>query len=127
MCDGIMFESGGFIVIAALIVLIVLAVAFMLKCIDYRYCFHREHKDVKEEDAASKERFTMPDDASFWTFNVKYRPLDADEYTKIYSAGWELISCTTENESYYPNCGPEAPRMERTVWHYAFHKKPEVL
>ena len=119
MCDG-----SGIITISIILIIIVFVLVFALFFVGH------VNKSVccdDKEVAAPKERFTMPDDASFWTYNVKYRPLDADEYTKIYSAGWELISCTTENESYYPNCGPEAPRMERTVWHYAFHKKPEVL
>ena len=118
-CENIGLVTG----IAIVLVVIVLLIYFYVGNI---------HKNVNkevsvQEPVVPKERFTMPDSGTFWTFKVMYHPLDADEYTKIYDAGWELISCTTENESYFPNCGPEAPRLERTIWHYAFHKKKEVL
>ena len=75
----------------------------------------------------SGPRVVVPSDGRlFWTFSTTHTPLKEEEYSRIYNAGYEQISCTAEQDHYYANCGPESPRLERTKFNYVFRKKVDA-
>jgi hypothetical protein len=119
MCD-----NGGFIIVSIVaIVFIVIVLVFVFFAWNSSRCV----REVVDDDRPPKPRFEFPDTGGFWTFCVRSYPLRADEFNKIDAEGWTFVNCTSEQETYYPNCGPEAPKMTRTVWHYVFKKKTEVV
>ena len=120
-----MCENSGFIIVSiiAAVFLLILLVNFVLFVWNSSKCV----REGVDDDRPLKPRFEFPNNGGFWTFCVRSYPLNADEFNKIDAEGWTFVNCTTEQETYYPNCGPEAPKMTRTVWHYVFKKKTETV
>lgn len=106
------------LLISVIVAILILAFhIYLIKC----------SKSVGDISQPSEPRVVVPSDSrEFWTFSVNYSPLNEEEYSKIYNAGYEQISCTSETEYYYASCGIESPRHERTKYNYVFKKKVEV-
>ena len=121
MCD-----NSGFIIVsivAIVIVVMILMFLFGVFVCNSSGCVG----EVVSDDRQLKTRFEFPATGGFWTFCVRSYPLKADEFNKIDAEGWTFVNCTTEQDTYYPDCGPESPKMTRTVWHYVFKKKTETV
>ena len=108
-----MCENSGFIIVSiiATVFLLIFFVNFMI----FVWKSNRHVGEVVSDDKLPKPRFEFPDTGGFWTFCVRSYPLKADDFNKIDAEGWTFVNCTTEQETYYLNCGPGAPKMTRTV------------
>lgn len=116
-----MCENSGFIIVS------IIAIVFLATFLTFEFFILRCSREVVAVDRPPKPRFEFSDTGGFWTFCVRSYPLTADEFNKIDAEGWTFVNCTTEQETYFPNCGPDALKMTRTIWHYVFKKKTEVV
>lgn len=76
---------------------------------------------LAESVEQQKPRISLPVDSNVYTFAVDSQ-LTAEEWQTIFNAGWEFVTCNTEEYDTYAGCWPEAPKIHRTRWHYVFRK-----
>ena len=103
--------------IAILIIAFVVAVCFGL----FVWDASKKTRCLAESVEQQKPRISLPVDSSVYTFVVDSQ-LTAEEWQTIFNAGWEFVTCNTEEYDTYAGCYPEAPKIHRTRWHYVFRK-----